>query len=215
MENTHFPAKPRMQLRVTGYTASGLAMASLMIAWFVSYRNTITPQGIILHHSALTQNELVLFGASGPSSAIEALHRKRGFSIFYWGSLYHTAYHYLILPDGRIEHARPEHCRGAHAPGYNSYLGICLIGNFSSRDNPDGSVGIETPTAAQLESLATLTQSLQHKYGLSCSSILRHQDVNPKTQCPGDRFPWQKFRMMISCDQEKENVPPGEAIKVR
>src|SRR5215469_6259174 len=114
-----------------------LILTGSSVAIIISYANTITPRGIVLHHSALTSGELAEFGAATPL-AIETLHKERGFGIFYWGSLYHTAYHYIIMPDGRIKPARPEHCRGAHAPGYNGYLGICLIGNFSSKDNPDG-----------------------------------------------------------------------------
>lgn len=60
------------------------------------------------------------------------------FETFYWGQIYHIGYHYIILPDGTLESGRPEKCKGAHAVGYNDYLGICLIGDFSPGDNING-----------------------------------------------------------------------------
>jgi hypothetical protein len=67
---------------------------------------------------------------------LDEIHRARGYGAFYWGRFYHIGYHYVILPDGTIEHGRPERCLGSHARGYNSYIGVCLVGDFSSRSNP-------------------------------------------------------------------------------
>ena len=36
---------------------------------------------------------------------------------------------------GEVRQGRSEHCVGTYAKGFNSYLGIVLIGDFSSKDN--------------------------------------------------------------------------------
>jgi len=83
----------------------------------------------------------------------DQFHRLRGFSVFYWGRVYHLGYHFMIFPDGTVKQGRPEHCVGAHAKSFNSYLGIALIGDFSTR---------ATPEAIRLK-----RSLLQHKCGLS------------------------------------------------
>jgi hypothetical protein len=156
----------------------------------VSYRNTITPSGIVIHHSALPP---LLNGVSPNARLIDEIHRRRGFNIFYWGRFYHIGYHYIILPDGTVQQGRPEHCQGAHTVGYNSYIGICLIGNFSTGDNPNGERGPLEPTAAQMRALIDLTARLRARYAIPLDNVIRHHDVNPDTECPGDRFPFAQF----------------------
>jgi N-acetylmuramoyl-L-alanine amidase len=165
----------------------GLIVGLSLITAFVgvSYSNSITPTGIIIHHSALP-----LPPEAVDARLIDQIHRKRGFSAFYWGRFYHIGYHYIILPNGTIQEGRPEHCRGAHAEGYNSYIGICLVGNFSSEANPNGKFGPAEPTAAQLDALMRLCRELRKKYHFSLEQIRRHSDTNPTTECPGDRFPF-------------------------
>ena len=160
-------------------------------AALVSFFNTIVPTGIIIHHTATISAE-----GRVPSSAreLDQYHQTRGFNVLCFGKEYHVAYHYLVLPDGRIQHGRPERCEGAHALGYNSYLGISVAGDFSSVDNRQGAKGITTPTAEQLKSLIQLCRKLRHQYNIPLQHILRHSDVAP-TKCPGDRFP---FRYLVS-----------------
>lgn len=155
---------------------------------FVSYRNTITPAGIILHHSAIPAEH-----AGGPVDVrlIDKFHERRGFGIFYWGRTYHVGYHYLILPDGTVQQGRPERCQGAHAQGHNDFIGICLVGNYSEKENPNGARDLPRPTDAQLESLVRLCRQLSGRYRFTSEKILRHADVAPHTECPGDRFPFQ------------------------
>ena len=68
--------------------------------------------------------------------------------------------------------------------GYNSYLGICLVSNFSTADNVDGSLGLREPTLAQIEALASLCQELQTRYGFGVEKLLGHNKLNPNTECP-------------------------------
>ncbi len=161
-------------------------MAHAFINSLSSFADTILPSGIIIHHSGVVPSETV------NERAVDAFHRERGFDVMCLGHEYHVAYHYLILPDGAVESGRPERCEGAHARGYNSYLGIALIGDFSRADNPRGRHGLMRPTPAQMQSLIRLCRELRAHYKIPLQHILRHSDV-AATHCPGDRFPFQQF----------------------
>ena len=155
-----------------------------------SFFNAITPAGIIIHHSVLIPAK----DLPNPERALDRFHYKRGFAISCFGRSYHIAYHYMILPDGEIRLGRPERCEGAHARGYNSYLGIALVGDFSSRDNPEGRKGPKTPTREQLASLVKLCRHLREKYNIPLQRIMPHSEVS-RTRCPGDRF---AFRTVLA-----------------
>jgi N-acetylmuramoyl-L-alanine amidase len=145
------------------------------------------PTGIIIHHTATIPSK-----GKVPASAseVDQYHQTRGFNVLCFGREYHVAYHYLVLPDGKIQQGRPERCEGAHAPGYNSYLGISVAGDFSSVDNRRGSKGLPRPTQKQIKSLIELCRKLRQQYNIPLQHILRHSDVAP-TKCPGDRFPFE------------------------
>jgi len=110
----------------------------------VSFFNTITPTGIVIHHTGVIPGEDTV-----PRSErdIDKYHQARGFEILCFGRIYHVAYHFLIMPNGSVKAGRPERCEGAHALGYNSYLGISVVGDFSSEDNPTGTKGPTSPSA--------------------------------------------------------------------
>lgn len=163
-----------------------LSLAGLFVGASVS--NSTRPAGIIIHHAAIPPRP---DGRPIDAKLIDEIHGERGFSAFYWGHFYHIGYHYIILPDGTVQQGRPEHCKGAHAQGYNSYIGICLVGDFSSKDNPNGERGLTVPTEAQMQSLTSLCHTLSERYHIPVQRIIRHSDVNPNTECPGDRFPYE------------------------
>jgi hypothetical protein len=160
-------------------------------AALVSLFTRIVPNGIVIHHTAVIPTEGVV-----PSNAseVDRYHETRGFEIVCEGRVYHVAYHYLVLPDGRVQVGRPERCEGAHARGYNSYLGISVVGDFSNRDNPQGNKGVPRPTDAQVNSLIRLCRELRTRYRIPLQHIVRHSDII-STQCPGDRFP---FALLLS-----------------
>jgi hypothetical protein len=169
----------------------GAVSLTLSPACIISYSNTIKPAGIVIHHSALP------YPPADPNDylpLISQFHQKRGFGCFYWGRFFYVGYHYVILPDGRIQKGRPDRCRGAHAKGFNSYIGVCLVGDFSSTHNPTGSLGLRQPTEAQLQSLVGLCRGLMAKYAIPQENLVRHCDVNENTQCPGNNFPFAAFR---------------------
>ena len=153
----------------------------------VSFFNTITATGIVIHHTAVIPGENTV-----PRSErdIDKYHQERGFEILCFGRVYHVAYHYLIMPSGRVQAGRPERCEGAHAQGYNSYLGISVLGDFSSEDNPTGKKGPLRPSAKQIASLIQLCRRLKNRYNIPLQHIVRHSDIS-STRCPGDRFPFR------------------------
>jgi N-acetylmuramoyl-L-alanine amidase len=153
----------------------------------VSFFNTITATGIVIHHTAVIPGENT---APRSEHDIDEYHQARGFEILCFGRVYHVAYHYLIMPDGKVKPGRPERCEGAHAKGYNSYLGISVVGDFSSEDNPTGKKGPTRPTAKQIASLIQLCRRLKDRYNIPLQRIVRHSDIS-STRCPGDRFPFR------------------------
>lgn len=181
-----------------------LLVPTILIGYvcLTSYQNTITPQGIIIHHSARTYTP---GGVLMDIRIINSEHHRRGFGVNYWGRTYYVGYHYVILPDGRVQTGRPEHCRGAHAVGFNNYIGICLIGDFSSKDNPGGEQELEEPTPAQQAALLELSRRLRAKYHIPLNRVRGHFDVNPQTECPGNRFPMTDFLTQLN-----ETHPPDQ-----
>ncbi|MFL6439932.1 MAG: N-acetylmuramoyl-L-alanine amidase [Terriglobales bacterium] len=174
---------------------SGSTMSSTVTSGYVldvgSFFNTITPAGIIVHHSVLvaTKNRQA-------EGAIDTFHYSHGLEISCFGKTYHIAYHYLILPNGEVRAGRPERCEGAHARGYNSYLGIALVGDFSSADNPRGRKGPMRPTKAQMASLVRLCRQLREKYNIPLQHIMPHSDVS-RTECPGDRLQFTQLLLAL------------------
>jgi hypothetical protein len=189
---------PKMSRRSTFVWLLRLACGALaawaLFLFAVTYSNTITPTGIIVHHSAVP---LSYVDGALDATTLDEIHRQRGFGISYWGRTYHIGYHYLILPDGTVQQGRPERCQGAHARGYNSYLGICLIGGFSKENNLRGELGPKEPTAAQMHALSELCRRLQERYNIPAHNVLRHHDVNVETECPGDQFPLTQLREQL------------------
>jgi hypothetical protein len=159
-----------------------------------AYFNTIRPTGIVFHHTATIPSENRV-----PRKAreVDEFHKRRGFEIKCSGHVYHEAYHFLIFPDGNVKKGRPETCEGAHAEGYNSYLGISLVGDFSSEDNPKGEKGTTQPSQKQLISLVQLCRRLKERYNIPMNHIVRHSDIS-HTQCPGDRFPFSSVLQQVA-----------------
>lgn len=169
------------------WLGSGALVLLVLVSSAISYSNTITPAGIIVHHSAVPSFHE---GEELDAKLLDKIHSRRGYGIFYWGRTYNIGYHYVILPDGTVQQGRPETCRGAHARGYNSYIGICLIGDFSKEDNPRGEKGPQEPTQAQMRALIELGRRLQERYHIPAQNVRRHSEMNPDTQCPGTHFPF-------------------------
>jgi hypothetical protein len=150
----------------------------LVFVSIVSWQNTITPSGIVIHHSAIPY----IVEKTEDISIISEIHKNRGFSVFYWGQFYYLGYHYIILPNGEVIKGRPDKCRGSHAKGYNDQLGICLIGDFSLEN--------KEPTKEQLTALIKLIKTLQNQYSIPLDKITTHNNLDTETLCPGKNFPF-------------------------
>ena len=173
---------------------AGLLLSALAGVAVPSYRNTMMPAGVVIHHTAVP---LPPGGRPLDVRVLDEIHRRRGYGIFYWGRFYHVGYHYLILPDGTVQSGRPERCQGAHAVGYNHYIGVCLVGDFSAPDDLHDRNGPREPTAAQMQALVELTARLRARYGLPLERMIQHREVNPNTQCPGERFPFEELMQRL------------------
>ncbi|MBV8893354.1 MAG: N-acetylmuramoyl-L-alanine amidase [Acidobacteria bacterium] len=171
-----------------------------------SFFNTIMPTGIVVHHTAVLPGEN---GLPRDRSDVDEYHQTRGFEIKCFGRIYHMAYHYLILANGSIQTGRPERCEGAHAQGYNSYLGISVVGDFSSKDNPKGNKGPIRPSKQQIASLVQLCRQMQERYRIPLQRIVRHSDI-ASTKCPGDRFPFTSFLRQL---QSAESGAPSSGFQ--
>ena len=128
--------------------------------------------GIIIHHSA------------GPDrvtrdwDGIRSYHvnKNKWLDIGYHFGIEQVAGRFQIMG------GRPVHLPGAHAPGYNRFLGIVLIGNFD-QDHPH-------PEAMAL--LLRLVLGLMTTYDLTPKKVRFHRDV-AATACPGKNFPEREF----------------------
>jgi hypothetical protein len=176
------------------------------VSSLTSFFNTIVPGGIVIHHTAVLPDE-----EAPPRNErqIDKYHATKGFEITCFGHVYHVAYHYLILANGRIQTGRPDRCEGAHAKGYNSYLGISVIGDFDSRDNPKGEKGPAQPNEKQIASLIRLCQRLMLRYHIRANHIVRHSDISA-TRCPGNRFPFSAFLKKLQRTTFKTSNRPSE-----
>jgi hypothetical protein len=176
-------------------------IAKKYLSSVTSFFNTIMPSGIVIHHTAVLPDQDV---PPRNERQIDKYHATRGFEIICFGHVYHVAYHYLILTNGRIQTGRPDRCEGAHAKGYNSYVGISVVGDFDSRDNPKGEKGPEKPNEKQIASLVRLCQRLIVRYHIRVDHIVRHSDT-AATKCPGDRFPFSALLKQLQRDATSSN----------
>jgi N-acetylmuramoyl-L-alanine amidase len=115
-------------------------------------------EGIVIHCSDSPQ------GRGDNAETIDRWHKERG-----WSGI---GYHFVILEDGTIEAGRDIDKQGAHAKGYNHYIGICLI-------------GIDKFTDKQFESLKALVSGLMENYDIMPNKVLGHYQVDKHGKtCP-------------------------------
>lgn len=125
-----------------------------------------------------------------------------------------TGYHCVIMKDGTIRIL----CRwdrfGNHAYGYNGRsMGVALQGNFETNprvpfSNSDGHLGIQHPTAEQIDSMAKIVALWSFLHDIPVvfptksdtgfpKGIIPHYEIAPKA-CPGNNFPHESLRKSIS-----------------
>ncbi|MFA5259986.1 MAG: N-acetylmuramoyl-L-alanine amidase [Candidatus Omnitrophota bacterium] len=137
---------------------------------------------IIVHHSATQE---------GSSLQFHRHHQEKG-----WDSI---GYHFVIdngksgKPDGFIEITprwlKQQHGAHCKASDMNSVgIGICLVGNFNQ----------DEVTPGQMDALVYLVNELKRYYKIPKNKILGHRQVpGSQTDCPGQRFPWDRFKRQL------------------
>ena len=114
---------------------------------------------IIIHCSATHEGQEITI------KTIDHWHRQRGYS--------RIGYHYVVMPDGKIEKGRDEAVTGAHCKGYNkASIGICYIGGLDKNGKEK-----DTRTPEQKESLKTLVADICSRYPIT--EIAGHRDYSP------------------------------------
>jgi hypothetical protein len=119
-------------------------------------------QGVVIHESASPQ------GRGDDAETIHGWHLARG-----WDGI---GYHFVITEDGEVQQGRPIYWSGAHANGYNHYVGICLIGQ-------DGKYMYK-----QILALQDLLAKLVWTEALDPANIIGHNQISNKS-CPGFNVP--------------------------
>ena len=165
-----------------GTSAAIVAGASGALVWRKRWKY------IVVHHSA---------GGFGTIEFLQRVHRERQPN----DPVDAIPYHYVIGNGNGLglgEIARDWRGEwgiwGAHVSGNNSSInargiGICLIGNFEERDVPP----------EQFESLVTLTRHLMSRHAIGAGNVLAHGRIaGEATKCPGERFPWERFKRSVS-----------------
>ncbi len=135
----------------------------------------VNPMGgirhITLHHEGSPNAPVLFADAKTTARRIELIrqfHLDRG-----WGDI---GYHYIIDRAGRVWEARPLNLQGAHVKDHNSHnIGVMCLGNFN----------IQTPSDAQLQTVARFTRSLRLKHRVAVRSIHTHRELGA-TSCPGN-----------------------------
>lgn len=144
------------------------------------------PPGIVLH-SSMTPGKV--HGIPIDARRLDRIHADDHptWATMFEGKIYHIGYHYVILPDGTVQKGRPDHCIGCHAPHFNMWLGICVVGSFDPSVHHHWKPS--RPTAAQFASLIALCERLMSEYHFGPEHVIRHRDTK-QTWCPGRRFPY-------------------------
>ena len=115
-----------------------------------------------IHHSA-----------SSPTTTMKAMaeyHISRGYP--------GIAYHYVIEPSGLVYQTQPDDAFSYHGHDFNTGLGICLTGDFTTG----------APTNCQLEGAGWLLARKRAQYGNL--PLNGHKEASrASTQCPGNTWP--------------------------
>lgn len=153
----------------------------------------------------------VLHHSSTPAAAYKGIDTVKQFSTYHRNSNGWKAigYHWIIGPDGKIFAGRKMGEIGAHAgpKGNPRSVGVCMVGNFQSKDKP---------TAAQKRAFAALHSALRKKFYASGRSTLRFHRDFMNTDCPGkltkdEVWTWVDAFENEKTIPEKPEIGPGTA----
>jgi len=130
----------------------------------------------------LSQIERFVIHHSATSSGSPELYAKHHIEKNGWPGI---GYHFVIQKDGTIYQTNRLQTISYNVGGYNTgSVGICLTGNYE----------VETPPAAQMDSLLWLLRKLAGELGPY--PIYPHRQFS-ETKCPGDNLDIQYIRAKV------------------
>jgi hypothetical protein len=128
---------------------------------------------LTLHHEGSPDAPVLFTDVRSTAARLDSIprfHLGRG-----WGDI---GYHYIIDRAGRVWEGRPLELQGAHVKDHNEHnIGVMCLGNFN----------IQSPSNAQVESLARFTRALRRHHRVKVNAIRTHRELSV-TSCPGDRL---------------------------
>ena len=97
-------------------------------------------------------------------------------------------YHYVIMPDGKIENILSEENVSNGVQGYNqTAINVAYIGGIDAKGK-----GVDNRTEEQKKSLRTLLSNLKNKY--PSAKIMGHRDISPDKNGNGIVDPWERIK---------------------
>lgn len=107
-------------------------------------------------------------------------------------------YHYVVMPDGRIENMLPEDSISNGVQGYNSTaINVAYVGGIDAKGK-----GVDNRTPEQKKSLKTILSQLKKKY--PDAEILGHRDISPDKNGNGIIDPWERIKECPCFDAKVE-----------
>lgn len=129
---------------------------------------------IMIHHDAIFAEP----NKPMPIAEIKAYHLQK------FGNF---AYHFYVLPNGKIYKTQNANAKLPHAIGCNNNaVAICLHGNFD----------LQLPAKLQMQNAARLAAELQMQF--PNAKIVGHSDKNATTSCPGANLDIAEIQHLIA-----------------
>lgn len=123
------------------------------------------PTEIVVHHSASPLKTTV--------SDIRGWHVERG-----WPDI---GYHFVITRNSKIHKGRPLQYQGAHCLPNAGRIGICVVGDNTTKRSQWNH--------AQINTLENLLVALTTVFP-SVKRVCGHRDTGAATECPGAKIKW-------------------------
>jgi hypothetical protein len=157
--------------------------------------------GIILHHPAMSKEAITRRSGRSMVQYFRDIHVNRNG----WRDI---GYHYIFNLDWqgqwRLYSGRPDDQSGAHAPGYNHWIGICVC-----IDWPEGNLASPVMYESLVEAMREVAD--QKRFELNEATIKGHNSVYA-TKCPG-KLDVNRIIDMVTSKEEIDSFGPKMNIQ--